>query len=98
MSVRHVLALVDFDGDAGRRNEVLAVVPPDFHERVFVLGVWTNPEELKATLGVGSFEAIGEALANACVRDESGLWEHELLSHNHQELDRMRRRVRPFLV
>jgi len=40
------------------------VIPDHLADRVFVLGVWTQPEKLKAVLG--SYEMIGMALARSC--------------------------------
>jgi hypothetical protein len=62
---------------------------------VFILGVWTEPEELRANLG--SYETIGMALAKDCREDSDTTWGHDLLRNNAGEIARLRERVRPFL-
>jgi hypothetical protein len=62
---RRFLLLIDFDGDSERRNEVSNQIPEDISERVFVLGVLTEPERLRVMLGM-NYEKIGASLANEC--------------------------------
>jgi hypothetical protein len=89
---RHVLVLVDFDESADRRDHVVEVVPEALRDRVFVLGVWSEPEALQSAHGHAKLAAIGHALAREC--DEGGaLWQHALLAHNAPEVARLR----PFL-
>ncbi len=95
---RRVLLLVDFDEDPTRRAEMLRDVPDELHARVFVLGVWSNPERLKADLGGRRLEYLGEDLADACVGQVDGLWAHALLAHNRDEVERLRREVGSFLM
>ncbi|MTJ55420.1 hypothetical protein FJR38_23460 [Anabaena sp. UHCC 0253] len=64
--------------------------------RVFVLGVQSNPESLKRDIQK-NFETIGESLATDCVENNHKLWEHHLLIHNKPELERMILSVKPFL-
>ncbi len=71
-------------------------IPEDLRERVFILGVWSEPEQLKKNLGQ-SFEKIGESLAQACINDDDELWQHELLKHNLKEIERMKPSVKPLL-
>ena len=88
--------LIDFDGDAERLNTAKNRIPENLAERVFILGAWREPEKLKSA-GLGSYEAIGAALARDC-RDGTGVaWEHELLRHNSGELARLREQVRSIL-
>ena len=94
--VRHVVLLVDFDGDVDRRHAMNEVVPADLADRVFVIGVWSEPQEL-ARAGLGNFEDIGHDLARECRNDSRVKWNHDLLQHNASELDRMTSRLRPFL-
>jgi hypothetical protein len=89
---RFAVLLVDFDGRNDRLDNVKAVIPGHLAERVFVLGVWTEPEALK-----GSLERIGTELANDCRDGTSKKWDDELLKHNEGEVARLRQRVRPFL-
>ncbi len=62
---------------------------------MFVLGVWSEPEDLRADLG--SYETIGLALARDCREETDQTWEHCLLQHNAAELMRLRESVRPIL-
>jgi hypothetical protein len=87
-----VVLLVDFDGRSDRLDKVKAVVPSHLIERVFVLGVWTEPEDLK-----GSLEKIGMELAKDCREGTSKVWDDPLLKHNEAEATRLREQVRTFL-
>jgi hypothetical protein len=64
-------------------------------DRVFVLGVWSEPEALKANLG--SYETIGMAMAEDCREETDTIWGHDLLRHNASELDRLREHVPDFV-
>ncbi len=94
---RRVLVLVDHDQSATRRDDVLRGVPDDLTDRVYLLGVWSEPESLQNALNHRSREAIGEALARACLDGSEALWQHALLAHNAAELARLRADVLPFL-
>lgn len=94
---RRVLILVDFDGEGARRDEVLRDLPDELRERVFLLGVWSNPERLQSALGHRRREEIGRALAAECLSAQHSLWTHDLLRHNADELLRLREHVLPFL-
>ncbi len=91
-----VVLLIDFDQRDDRLSYVNSQIPDDLKERVFVLGVFSNPESLRNDVGK-NFEGIGEALANNCSDNTNDLWEHELLKHNKIELNRMISSVKPFL-
>lgn len=93
---RHMILLVDFDEKANRLSEMKKVVPNSLSDRVFVIGVWSEPEELKRRQ-LGSRESIGRQLADECYDDKLNLWNHELLRHNASELDRMKVKLRPIL-
>jgi hypothetical protein len=75
--------------------EAFAVVPDHLKDRVFVLGVWAEPEDLKAELG--SYETIGIALAKACREKTDMPWDHRLLQHNRHEVARLQPHLRPIL-
>jgi len=92
---RNVVLLFDFDGKSERLDWVKARVPQDLADRVYILGVLTEPEELRRSLG--PFEDIGMSLAQDCQDGTEVNWTHELLRHNGGELERMRERVRPVL-
>lgn len=90
---RHMVLLIDFDKSPTRLADVTKGVPEHLRARVFILGVWSEPEDLKSV----SKEKIGKALAQDC-RDETALaWNHELLRHNEDERGRLRLCVRPIL-
>lgn len=92
---RFMILLIDFDGAPDRLDSAKAEIPTDLTDRVFVLGAWTEPEELKDDFGFP--EEIGRALARDC-RDGTDLaWGHQLLRHNASEIDRLRPQLRPIL-
>jgi hypothetical protein len=93
---RFMVLLIDFDGQADRLDRAKAAVPDHLQDRVFVLGVWTEPEYLKPDLG--SYETIGRALAKDCREGTDSTWNHGLLRHNSGEIGRLRERVRPILL
>ena len=95
-SEERLILLIDFDLCKERLSYVKDKIPVDLQDRVFLLGVISNPESLKRDLGK-SFEEIGEILANNCSDNTNELWEHELLQHNNLELDRIIASVKPFL-
>lgn len=98
---RFMVLLIDFDDREDRLDIAKAAIPDRLTDRVFVLGASKDPEHLlkavrKAKLG--SYEAIGSALAKDC-REETdySTWGHPLLQHNANELARLREHVRPIL-
>jgi hypothetical protein len=91
---RYMVLLFDFDGE-DRLNAAKERVPDRLADRVFILGSWTDPENLKAALGSSS--KIGSLLATDCREGTDNTWGHELLRHNAGEIDRLRERVRPIL-
>jgi len=90
-----MVLLIDFDKREDRLDIVRAEIPPDLKDRVFVLGVWDDPEKLRQDLG--SFETTGLALAKDCRDNAEVTWSHNLLCHNASELERLRKHVRPIL-
>lgn len=92
---RHVVLLIDFDNQEERLEKAKALIPDELKERVFIIGAWSNPEELRQYLG--SYETIGRALAEECRNNTEEKWAHRLLRHNAGELDRLRKHVRPIL-
>lgn len=93
---RRIVLLIDFDQREDRLSYVESCIPEDLKQRVFVLGVQSNPEDLKRDTQK-TFEEIGEALAKDCSDNKNELWGHDLLKHNKNELDRMILSVKPFL-
>ena len=90
-----MVLLMDFDRKQERLGKAKAVIPDRLTDRVFVLGVWSEPEDLKPELG--SYETIGSKLAADCRNETDTIWEHNLLRHNANELDRLRTQVRSIL-
>ncbi|QLE56691.1 hypothetical protein [Nostoc sp. TCL26-01] len=94
---RMMVLLIDFDDQQGQRlSYVQSKIPTDLIDRVFVIGVLSEPERLKGDINK-SFENIGESLAKDCADNTNELWGHNLLKHNKTELERMVVCVKPFL-
>lgn len=93
---RRFLFVIDFDSDSNRRDIVLKQIPDEVRDRVFVLGVFSEPEQLKSALN-RRFEDIGRTLSQECFENRCELWAHQLLVHNQTELTRLNQSVRDFL-
>jgi hypothetical protein len=93
----HLLVLVDLDTDIGRVDHLLEVAPAEYRDRVYVLGIKGESEDLRRDFGM-SLESIGKEIATGCVSDVFDVWNHDRLSANGKELRRIRNSVRPFLV
>ena len=96
-SERMMVFLIDFDNNYEKRlSYVERYIPQELKARVFVLGVLSEPRNLKTDINK-SYEEIGKALAKDCPDNTNELWGHTLLKHNKGELDRMASSVKPFL-
>lgn len=93
---RYMVLLVDFDNEPTRFDQMIEDTPDDLAERVFVMGVWSEPEEL-ARAGLGNKEDVGYQLASECYDETRDVWNHDLLLHNADELHRMTTLLRPIL-
>lgn len=94
---RRIVLLLDFDDDVANRSaHIKSQIPPGLSSRVFVLGVASEPERLKASCNK-KLEPIGEALAGECAENAQDLWNHPLMLHNAAELARLKADVKPFL-
>lgn len=94
---RYLVLVVDFDDMDSRLAEMSKVVPEHLRDRVIIIGVKTNPEDLRAELNIG-YENIGLQLAESCRSDPSmRAWSHELLAHNAAELERVAPAIRAIL-
>lgn len=91
-----MILLIDFDEQPDRLSLVKSHIPSNLQDRVFILGVWSEPEALRQT-NLGSWETIGLAMAQDCRDDTETIWGHSLLQHNATELERLRQSVRPIL-
>ena len=85
---RHMVLLVDFDRDGSRFNQILKIVPAHLMKRVAIIGVWSEPEDLRR-VGFTNTEELGTRLADECRSQQRQTWEHELLRHNLSELERI---------
>ncbi len=92
---RFMVLLIDFDNKIDRLQSSRDRIPTHLRDRVFILGVLSEPEDLKHDLG--SFETIGLALAKDCREETNATWGHRLLRHNGGEADRLRVQVRQVL-
>ena len=98
---RFSVLLIDFDRNKDRVTDVWThlkenAVPEELRDRIFILGILSNPEDLRKHIKK-SFEEIGESLAEDCSNNTYRLWQNDLLKHNSSELDRMIKFVKPFL-
>jgi hypothetical protein len=93
---RFMVLLIDFDGREDRLARAKARIPAELIDRVFILGSWTKPENLKSA-GLGSYTTIGSNLARDCREDNNTTWGDQLLRHNASEMERLRQHVRPIL-
>jgi hypothetical protein len=95
---RHLLLVIDFDGDPDRMDIAWARIPEDVRGRVFILGAREEPETVRCALSrIGSLEKIGTSLAEDCRGDEPQVWTHPEFARNTDELDRMKPIVEPWL-
>jgi len=95
---RMVVLVIDFDQRENRFEYMKNQIPTHLKERVFVIGIQSEPERMKRQItGLNTFEEIGKALARDCYDNTDTVWGHELLKHNKAELDRMMLSVKPFL-
>lgn len=93
---RRLVLIIDFDDQEERLIQIRQDIPEALAERVFILGVLSEPEDLRASIRK-SFEEIGKTLAQDCLEGTRTMWDHPLLKHNESELNRMAENVRPFL-
>ena len=94
-STRFMVLLFDCDNDPDRLQTARQGVPQDLRDRVFLIGVLTEPEDLRVDLG--SAEVIGAALAGDCREGTTRVWGHRLLKQNVTEIDRLRPQICPIL-
>jgi hypothetical protein len=93
---RFMILLVDFDEKLSRLEHVKAKIPKHLQDRVFILGAYGEPEDLRKA-GLGTYEEIGAKLADDCRNSTQLAWGHDLLKHNEAELARLRDSVCSFL-
>ncbi len=93
---RNMILLLDFDETSNRHEIIAKVIPSHLRERVFILSIWSEPEDLTRA-GLGSLEHVGSKLAEECKNETRETWDHALLRHNRGELDRMIPRIKKIL-
>lgn len=93
---RFMVLLIDHDNDPQRLMRALKKIPNHLRDRVFVLGVLSEPEDLKPAFQL-PLDEIGAELAEECRGDAGEKWGHNLLKHNASELDRLRQQLFPIL-
>ncbi len=96
LQYRYLVVLIDLDDDSARLQQVRDQIPAECKDRMFVLGVASEAEDLRNKLNM-TFEEVGRALAEDCRNSTSTVWTHELLSQNSEEIYRLRQSVSPFL-
>jgi hypothetical protein len=94
---RVLVLLIDFDEKRDRFERAVEYVPLERRDRVFVLGVWSEPERLKADLNSSCLEKIGTRFARACNGEPEAIWAHPLLKHNEDERQRLQQQLGTFL-
>jgi hypothetical protein len=85
---RFMVLLIDCDGQEERLDDARERIPEHLKDRVFILGVLSEPEALQPDLG--SLETIGKKIAEDCRDETDAIWKHNLLRHNLIELARLR--------
>ena len=90
----HALLIIDFDQQADRASEIKDRLPSEVRDRVFIIGVFSEPEALKRSTKKKG-EEIGQLVAAGCKAKNSDIWEQEpLLIHNLEEIQRLSQAVR----
>ena len=90
----YAVLIVDFDGNAHRGSEIKNQIPEEVRDRVFVVGVLNEPEDLKDSTGM-KFEELGRQIAGGCKDSSIDFWKgQELLAHNVDEIRRLSEAVR----
>jgi hypothetical protein len=85
---RLLVLLIDFDKSRSRIDLFHEAIPDDLKDRVFVLGVWSQPESLAAPHGNKGLEQHGNNLADDCANNNrQRYWQTPLFKHNLVELN-----------
>lgn len=92
----HVLGIIDCDNDGERIKKLLDDFPSDVQDRIFLLGVFDDPQQFKISVQK-PFETIGETLAEECFTEELHLWHHTHLQHISTEIERAKRCLKPIV-
>lgn len=93
----HVLMLIDFDHEFAMRMPLFqSKVPPQFANRVYILGAEDEAETLKRNQRM-HLGPLGAQLAAECRHQQHVQWICPQLAHNGAEVARLNTNVRPFL-
>lgn len=92
-----ILLLIDFDHADNRRSACEVAIPEDLRDRVFVIGSWNEPEDIRRDLHI-SFERMGTQLADECYRARYDLWTGPHFAHNEAERNRLATALRSILI
>lgn len=85
----HAILIIDFDEQAQRASEIRDSVPDGLRDRVFIIGVFSEPEQLRRSTKK-SYEQIGRMMAKGCKENNTDFWQKEtLLAHNLEEIRRL---------
>ncbi|CAK0781332.1 conserved hypothetical protein [Gammaproteobacteria bacterium] len=86
---RSIVLLVDFDKNENRGDYIRGKIPSELSGRVFVLGIFSEPEQWRRENPSISYERMGMDLAEDCVNNTRKVWGCNLLKHNKDEIERM---------
>lgn len=89
---RYLLMLIDFDEKFESRYKMFFTkVPPQYQNRVFILGVDNKESEaLKGLFSINDFEKIGKKLVEDCPDSDLSNWKNKHLECNLVEIGRMK--------
>lgn len=88
---RHVLLLMDFDYDFTKRlEEFHQLVPEEFKNRVFILGIEKKESEDLARFFKCNSEEVGKKLVENCPNGDLSQWKNIHLECNLPEVERMK--------
>ena len=102
LPLRRILLVIDFDEKLesryGQVNDRLSkFLAPTEHQRVYLLGTRSEPEDFRSTLKMSS-EQVGAQLYLDCKTPQPGLWGHALFTHNLKTRARLIAEILPFLI
>lgn len=88
---RHIVLLMDFDHDFETRiEEFRKLVPSEFKNRIFILGIDHKESEDLAKYFKCNAENVGKKLVENCPNSDLSNWENIHLSCNKPEIMRMK--------
>ena len=84
--------VIDFDYEFESRYEMFSdLVPDEYQDRIFILGVDNKEsEELKTFFSMSDFEKIGKKLVEDCPKSDLTNWQNRHLECNINEIERMK--------